>query len=161
MLLIKLFHSKHYSPTETRIKLKRNSVLNWKVDLKDDIQSSIHFLPQCEILLLNILLICALFFININILLILTPRNVLMNTFTPTKLYHYEAILLKRQLFFSCIFFLGAISLAGSHYNGTNISQKTEVKSSLATLISSNTINLSYTPDGMLENDKDTTTLSR
>jgi multisubunit Na+/H+ antiporter MnhG subunit len=74
-----------------------------------------------------------------------------MNTFTPTKLYqNYEAILLKRQLFLVAVFsFLGAISFAQvpSYYNGTNISQNgSTLKSSLATLISSNTINLSYTP---------------
>jgi hypothetical protein len=70
-----------------------------------------------------------------------------MNTFTRLN-YIYEAIYLKGS-YFSCISFLGAISFAGSlYYNGTNISQNgSTLKSSLATLISSNTINLSYTPE--------------
>jgi hypothetical protein len=56
---------------------------------------------------------------------------------------------LRRSSFGNVFSFLSVISFAQvpSYYNGTNISQNgNTLKSSLATLISSNTINLSYTP---------------
>ena len=71
---------------------------------------------------------------------------------------------LKTQFLLVTVFsFLSAISFAQvpSYYNGTNISQNgTTLKSSLATLISSNTINLSYTPgvwDALKQTDLDPT----
>jgi endonuclease I/chitodextrinase len=70
----------------------------------------------------------------------------------------------KRQLFLIAVFsFLGVISFAQvpSYYNGTNINQNgNALKSSLATLISSNTVNLSYTPgvwDALKQTDLDPT----
>ncbi|MBC5842151.1 endonuclease [Flavobacterium sp. F-380] len=71
---------------------------------------------------------------------------------------------LKTQFILVAVFsFLSVISFAQvpTYYNGTNISQNgTTLKSSLATLISSNTINLSYTPgvwDALKQTDLDPT----
>jgi endonuclease I/chitodextrinase/endonuclease/exonuclease/phosphatase family metal-dependent hydrolase len=71
---------------------------------------------------------------------------------------------LKRQSFLVAVFsFLGVISFAQvpSYYNGTNISQNgNTLKTNLATLISRNTINLSYTPgvwDALKQTDLDPT----
>ncbi|MDG2431294.1 endonuclease [Flavobacterium sp.] len=71
---------------------------------------------------------------------------------------------LKRQSFFIAVFSLLSVISFGqipSYYNGTNISQNgNTLKTSLATLISRNTINLTYTPgvwDALKQTDLDPT----